>query len=255
VRAIAVVVVVSLSCSPRARIVSGTAIVAGVGVGAPLAHECTPTGPDDCGAARYAMFIGTGAALGAVLGLWVHHQWRLQQLETRARTHPAASRRAVPEPVTLTPSGADDEPVADLPGSPLGGYAEGDGVVAICVDAKRAVGAALEARCAYEHRGGLDHHTILEASCTCNHVAERDTDTCFVLADATCAEPDAAFLALGFARARRHQVATARAERDARATCVARGGTAGVVTSSCTCADEVCGCAADAACSPARGVP
>ena len=82
-------VVLTMGCAgtlerhPRATIIGGSAAFGGLAVGLPIAHECTEP-PDDCGASRTAMYVAGFAAAGALAGLWIAHQWWLQDAGRRA---------------------------------------------------------------------------------------------------------------------------------------------------------------------------
>lgn len=233
----------SLGCGyPKIAMITGVATVGGLGVGAPLAHECTKREPGDCGITRDLTYVAVGAAAGALVGWWLYTQWRdgaeqqAKRKQAKAKGplwRPVESERAAAETWILARAEPEPEPqvarrawlvslggarsVYDLPVSALGARIVGDGVAATCALAKDEVHEMLEARCSHQgYIHGLDEHTILDEPCACD-----DTDdgrvVCDALATATCAEVDATWHVIGAGTSDDGQrsIASAAAEEDA----------------------------------------
>lgn len=99
VRAMLVIAVLAVGCAgtlerhPRATIVVGATAIGAIAFGLPLANECVPSAPGDCGPAHDAAYVAASAAVGAVIGLWIQHQFWQQDAGRRA----AEAARAKPK--------------------------------------------------------------------------------------------------------------------------------------------------------------
>jgi hypothetical protein len=104
-RLLAIVALLSItSCAtmkrhPSVSIIAGATAFGGIAVGLPVVNECVPNTPDECGLRHDAAIVAGFAAAGALVGVWLQHEWTLQDSGRKAaKAEEAARKKAKPKP-------------------------------------------------------------------------------------------------------------------------------------------------------------
>ncbi len=228
----------------RAAAVGGLTVVGAIGMGVPLAQECSPDYRGECDH-RYAVPMIVGAIVGLTIGLVVAAELPEEEPPPAVvyqRPAPRSATIARRESRTHDPEIWDDltRPIAPSTSAlPVG-----------------PIEVPLSYECVIERRDALDRECRFELTDSDANVCECAGGFCDEPIAERCHSIEAAVRVLGFAASddRRIATASALAAEDATRRCFEAGGTAGATTDRCHCDDEgfgtACWCVAEVVCEP-----
>ena len=248
--ALIVILVVTSACGHRrAAAIGGMTMVGAIGMGVPLAQECSPDFRGECHH-RYALPMTVGAIVGLAFGLVAAAELKDEEVVEPVPAYevetvkPAVRERKTSRPYDPEIWGMVTPPIAPSTITPV-----------------QVPSIPLSYDCVVERSNALDRECRFELTVEDANVCECAAGFCDEPIAERCHSIEALVHVLGFATSddRRISTAQAHAEEDAARRCFEAGGTAGDAETRCACNDDgfgtACWCVADVACSPAGAVP